>query len=369
MRRITKFFITAFILGIYSTSAHAVRCYVEIGGTNNAIANFPAINPQFDTSIVQEQFYTLKTSCARFLGVLGDWDSGRYGKVCLTLDEGTGGSISGQRALQRIDPGALNSEKIPFSITVNSGNWSWPNFGADISSALKYNYRINRQYWSFNSNYNQWSAYYPDKTLKVNVNYPNGLNLTPGNYESKIDGTVYAFASFFSADSLVNNCLGYNRDNPSFDITVKVKVNPKCEIVVHPQPQPATLSEYAIDFGEVTATDINLQGQTQFSVACTKTTPYYIGLRPSNGDLNGAGNMKSKDNVATNTDLVPYQLRSTAGINGKIWGNTATSTSVGNGVDGTGTGSAQPYTIYATVPSANYTPDTYWDKVRVFVRY
>jgi spore coat protein U-like protein len=66
---------------------------------------------------------------------------------------------------------------------------------------------------------------------------------------------------------------------------------------------------------------------------------------------------------------VPYQLTSTAGAGGTIWGNTATSTAVGNGVAGTGTGAAQSLTVYATAASANFTPDSYADTVTVNVNY
>jgi spore coat protein U-like protein len=62
-------------------------------------------------------------------------------------------------------------------------------------------------------------------------------------------------------------------------------------------------------------------------------------------------------------------LRSSAGSSGTIWGNTATSSSVGNGVAGTGTGADQTLTVYATASDANYAPDTYSDEVTVTVNY
>ncbi|MBU6503769.1 MAG: spore coat protein U domain-containing protein, partial [Burkholderiales bacterium] len=65
---------------------------------------------------------------------------------------------------------------------------------------------------------------------------------------------------------------------------------------------------------------------------------------------------------------VPYQLYSNATLS-NVWGNTASSASVGNGVAGTGTGSAQSIPVYAKAPSANYTPDSYSDTVTVNVNY
>ena len=127
-----------------------------------------------------------------------------------------------------------------------------------------------------------------------------------------------------------------------------------------------------IDIGAVASTATNSSGSNTISVNCTKSTPYFIGLAPSaaNGGTNsGSGAMASTGGVVGNTDKVAYQLRSTAGTSGTVWGNTATTSVVGNGVAGTGTGSAQTHTVYATVPSANYAADSYADTVTVTVNY
>ena len=127
-----------------------------------------------------------------------------------------------------------------------------------------------------------------------------------------------------------------------------------------------------IDLGTVASTATNSAGSNTISVNCTKSTPYFIGLAPSagNGGTNsGSGAMASTGGVAGNTDKVAYQLRSTTGSSGTVWGNTATTTVVGNGVAGTGTGAAQTHTVYATVPTANYTADAYADTVTVTVNY
>ena len=121
-----------------------------------------------------------------------------------------------------------------------------------------------------------------------------------------------------------------------------------------------------ISLGTVAATAINMSGNNTISVSCSKTTPYNIGLAPSNASTTGAGQMSG---TGGNTDKVGYQLRSTAGPSGTIWGNTATAISVGNGVAGTGTGAAQTHTVYVTAPSANFTPDVYTDVVTVNVNY
>lgn len=121
-----------------------------------------------------------------------------------------------------------------------------------------------------------------------------------------------------------------------------------------------------IALGTVASTATNVAGNNTIAVNCSKSTPYYIGLAPSNANTAGAGTMAG---TGANTDKIAYQLRSTAGTSGTVWGNTATATSVGNGIAGTGTGASQSHTVYVTVPSANFTPDTYTDVVTVNVNY
>ena len=122
-----------------------------------------------------------------------------------------------------------------------------------------------------------------------------------------------------------------------------------------------------INLGSVPSTQTNISGNNSVSVSCSNTTPYYIGLSPnSTASTTGAGTMSGA--LGGNTDKVPYQLYSNASLS-NVWGNTATSTSVGNGVSGSGTGSAQSIPVYAKAPSANYTPDSYSDTVTVNVNY
>ena len=128
-----------------------------------------------------------------------------------------------------------------------------------------------------------------------------------------------------------------------------------------------TVSANNLSLGAVAAGGAPTSGSSTLSVACTYTTPYYIGLAPMNvASTTGAGTMKG---TGTNTDSVAYQLYSNAGLS-TVWGNTATSTSKGNGVSGTGSGSAQTLTVYAKVTgSTDVQPDTYSDVVQVNVNY
>ncbi|ALR76770.1 spore coat U domain-containing protein [[Enterobacter] lignolyticus] len=137
----------------------------------------------------------------------------------------------------------------------------------------------------------------------------------------------------------------------TFPFTVSAAVTKQCNI------------SYAnnVNFGAVNSTQTNLTTSNTLGVACSNNTPYTIGLQPSNGSTAGSGVMKG---TGSNTDQVPYQLSSTTGPSGTPWGNTSQ-----NNIAGTGSGSTKPYTVYATVPGANYTPDSYADTVTVSVTY
>ncbi len=130
-----------------------------------------------------------------------------------------------------------------------------------------------------------------------------------------------------------------------------------------------------INLGSVVATStaVNQNGSTTFKVNCSKNTPFYVGLAPStaNGGTNaGAGNMVGA--ISGNTDKVPYTLYQDAGF-ATVWGNTATSSSAGNGKSGTGAGmataNAVSFTAYAKATNADFTPDSYADSVTVNVSY
>ncbi|KQW59599.1 spore coat U domain-containing protein [Variovorax sp. Root411] len=120
-----------------------------------------------------------------------------------------------------------------------------------------------------------------------------------------------------------------------------------------------------INFGTVDSTATALSATNNISVTCSKSTPYNIGLLPSNNNTAGAGVMSP---LVAGPDTVAYQLRSVSAT-GSVWGSTATDIAVGNGVAGTGTGAAQTIPVFATVASANVTPGAYADTVTVQVNY
>ncbi|MDR6889824.1 MULTISPECIES: Csu type fimbrial protein [Variovorax] len=120
-----------------------------------------------------------------------------------------------------------------------------------------------------------------------------------------------------------------------------------------------------INFGTVDSSATGLTANSNISVTCSKSTPYNVGLLPSNNSTTGAGVMAP---AVAGPDTVAYQLRSVSAT-GPVWGSTATPTAVGNGVAGTGTGAAQTIPVFATIANANVTPGAYADTVTVQVNY
>lgn len=145
-------------------------------------------------------------------------------------------------------------------------------------------------------------------------------------------------------------------DSDEFDVTVEITAS--CSVTAGGASD--------IDLGSVASTATDLSGSSDITVNCSNTTPYFVGLAPSSGATDGAGELSP---AGSSPDTVPYQLRSASGSSGAIWGDTATSSAVGNGVAGTGNGADQTLTVYVTAASANYAPDTYSDTVTVTVNY
>ena len=139
-------------------------------------------------------------------------------------------------------------------------------------------------------------------------------------------------------------------------LKVTVKVKPSCKITV----------SGPIAFGIQPASATNLTTlPTTLDVQCTRTTPYNIALTPSNGNTSGTGAMlKGADQVA-------YQLRQGPAIGDAPWGSTGGIAPLlaGNTVQGTGTGAVKPYSVYATVPSADAPAGNYIDTVTATVNY
>lgn len=183
----------------------------------------------------------------------------------------------------------------------------------------------------------------------IQANQPGAV---AGTYNASFYNTLLGFIS-----SAGGNCQSNVGDYSGQDFSLNVTATVGNACVVSASP---------LNLGTVNRSTGSAASSSSIVVKCPNRTPYNVGLLPSNGDVNGAGVMSG---TGGNTDKVPYQLRSAAGANGPVWGNTVTSTSTGNGVSGIGSGSDQSLTVYATVNNTNFNADTYIDTVRVFVYY
>ena len=193
-------------------------------------------------------------------------------------------------------------------------------------------------------------------TIKVSL-LPNNNSATASNYAADFTGINTAFM-FMTVDSNIDTqqCSTAVQEATPFTFTVQATVVNACKI--------NTTSNVSLGSRPASTTSFTDSNNRAIDVTCTNGAPYTVGLMPSNNNANGAGVM-----TGSNAEKVPYQLRSKAGSAGTIWGNTATSTDVGNGLAGTGSGAAQSQTVYVTVPSADFKPDTYSDTVTVHVNY
>ena len=190
---------------------------------------------------------------------------------------------------------------------------------------------------------------------------PGQTAVVPGSYTISYPRNDKARVSLNAP--LQSNAPGSCNTTPTGDLyfpfPVSATVPKKCEVTAQTAP---------INLGSKPASDKNILGNSIISIRCTNTTPYNIGLTPSppNGNTSGGGLLNG---TPGNTDKVPYQLFSDPART-KEWGNTASASSVGNGVKGINiNGSAQNYPVYVTVPSADFRPDNYSDTVTINLKY
>ncbi|EML1935268.1 spore coat protein U domain-containing protein [Providencia stuartii] len=137
---------------------------------------------------------------------------------------------------------------------------------------------------------------------------------------------------------------------PSFPFVVTATITDQCLVS----------SNGDINIGSVQSSTNNAAASGHISVTCTNTTPFNIGLLPSNNNLQGSGVLQS---IST-TEKIPYQLSSTPGLNGATWGNNPL-----NLITDIGSGITKDYPVYVTVPSTNYPPGSYSDTVTINVTY
>jgi spore coat protein U-like protein len=188
-------------------------------------------------------------------------------------------------------------------------------------------------------------------------------NATPGAYTTNFAYPNVQITGVLNTGPGVGSCGSAGTDAAGFSsFSVNATLIKSCTVTAGAASN--------IQIGAVSGVPANSGGNSgtnSISVTCSKTTPFFVGLAPSNGNTAGLGVMSG---TGGNTDKASYQLRS-GSVGGPIWGDTATATTVGNGVAGSGSGSGLALTIpvFAIAPSADFTPDNYTDTVTVKVNY
>lgn len=274
-------------------------------------------------------------------------DTAGYVSVCLAADGGeyNNTAVNG-RYMKRPGGGTAARSQLDFTMKLTGGElWSTRGkTGSEFNSGLL----------SIGAN----STVTGSEVISLSMNGGN-TRATQGVYTNNFgNGNHTALTFRASENSSGLNCATGNQGLDRFPFTVQAAIEPSCTIT-------ATSD---VNLGPHSASETNIidSNSSAITVNCTNGGSYYIGLKPFNNSTTGAGVMSG---TGGNLDKVPYQLRSTAGINGTIWGNTATSTTVGNGVADFGTGANKTHEVFVTVPSADFKPDNYSDIVTINVNY
>ena len=265
---------------------------------------------------------------------------GGYVSVCLAANGGNDNSsaINPRYMINRTN----NSSTLPFNMTLPQGE-IW---GAGTNGGSEY--QAPQLYVPGLFGGSRSGSVPITVSLLPNID---GSLPTAGLYSNVFSGLSATLT--FDADTNQSdaNCLTDRREKkPIETFTVQATVINSCEIT--------TTND--VNLGSHPASNTNILGSRSnaIGVTCTKNAPYTIGLAPSNGNRDGSGVMSVTGN---NNDKVPYQLRSAPGLNGTKWDN--------NGVTKTGSGAEQLESVYVTVPSADFKPDTYSDTVTIKVNY
>ena len=322
-----------------SNAQAAATCTASLNAGSVSISNSLTPSNVNDESITA----TLEYNCKNTGG------DRRYVSVCLGVD---GGEYNSSNLYPRYLKSASSPNDLAFTMTLPGNTlWGTRSFGAGS------------EYNSGARSLQSGESFSGSVPINISLLSNNDNDLaTPGVYTNNFgNGNRTAITvqdRIFSASS---DCSSGGQGNGRFPFIVQATIIPSCKITTNPG---------TINLGSQPASKRDLSSNGKIGVTCTKTTSYNIGLAPKtpspNNNNSGAGFM----NGTGNTPTVPYQLRSTAGPSGTLWGNNgSTFASLTNGVTGMSNGSEQSHTVYVTVPSADFKPDNYSDTVTINVNY
>ena len=120
------------------------------------------------------------------------------------------------------------------------------------------------------------------------------------------------------------------------------------------------VSATALPFGNYIGAVVNVSSTV--TVTCTNSTAYTVGL---NAGLTTSATVTTRQmGITQPAGGLNYSLLTTS-FTGSNWGNTS-----GSWVSGTGSGAAQPLTVYGVLPAGQYVPPgSYTDTIAVTVTY
>jgi spore coat protein U-like protein len=142
-----------------------------------------------------------------------------------------------------------------------------------------------------------------------------------------------------------------NATTTTSTFTASITIQASCQVV----------SSNTLNFGTQGVLVANNDTTATFTVQCTNTTPYNVGL---NAGTTAGGTVTTRL-MANGANTVSYKMYSDSGRTTN-WGNTVGTDTVA----GTGNGATQTLTIYGRVPAQTTpAPATYTDTVTVTVTY
>jgi spore coat protein U-like protein len=157
---------------------------------------------------------------------------------------------------------------------------------------------------------------------------------------------LYAFAAVSAAATLIATPASAATSTTTMSVTATVQAT-------------CSLSAATLGFGTYTGTQ--LDAASSLSVSCTSTTPYTIALNVGTG----TGATVATRKMTGSSGTLSYSLYSDSGRT-SLWGQTTGTDTVA----GTGSGSAQPISVYGRIVTGQLpVPGAYTDTITATITY
>lgn len=255
-------------------------------------------------------------------------------RICLNLNQGSGGAVGGMRRMS--GPGGAVLNYGLYQDSARSIPW-----GSVAQTSLG-------QPLGFNLTVPIGGSVSTTRTIYGQV-LSGQQGAATGAYASTFSGVATGARFLYQAYLLLPpNCSGVIQNETSPTFALQANVAPNCRVTAQ-----------NIDFGSHGFLDANVDAAGGLGVTCTPDTPYTVGL---NNGLTGTG--PTARQMTSGAQAVNYGLYKDA-ARSQPWGNSG-----GDLATGTGAGAAQNLPVYGRVPpQVTPAPGTYTDTVIVTVTY